>query len=360
MILTREEKERRVLELHNQRMHIRIIAKEVGMSFRDIGGIIDKAEANEEQARKSIRSTRAYDLFHQGRTPMEVAIELKLREPEVTEYYKEYWKLKNLGELYQIYEEIKPDIRYLVEMFRSAKTAGMQIHHVIELLRIANNYLPQVEEQYNYLKESVKSLEVKKLNSVRLYNELESQIAVTQNALNQNRLLCKDQNTQLSRLYLRKSRLEAFVENFQNTNDEYLEIRKITERKAMPILRSSEILLRRALISLIESMRKDPEKYSALIYPYMYTLTESAVGYVSEYHTAFYGYSSNQQQLPPIDYYTEPFIEMLVEETEKVYSKLVKEWIDGSLEDYAADATTYVLPSLPPSDGDKTAQKEKK
>jgi len=44
MILTREEKERLVLELYNQRTPIRDIAREAGMSFRDIGRIIDKKE----------------------------------------------------------------------------------------------------------------------------------------------------------------------------------------------------------------------------------------------------------------------------------------------------------------------------
>jgi len=37
MISTREEKEKLVLDLYNQRRPIREIAKEAGMSFRDIG-----------------------------------------------------------------------------------------------------------------------------------------------------------------------------------------------------------------------------------------------------------------------------------------------------------------------------------
>lgn len=358
MVLTREEKERRVLELHSRRTQIRIIAKELGMSFRDIGAIIDKAEkekeANGEQARRSFMSTQAYRLFSQGKTPVDVAIELNIREREVTEYYKEYWKLRDLGDLYQIYEAIKHDTHYFVEMFRLAKTAGMGVQHVIKVLTIAKNYLPQVEERYTYLKEEVESLDVKKLNYARVNNELESQVAVTQNALNQSRMLCKDQNTQLANLYSRKIRLEALVENFQNTNEWYLKIRKTMEGKTMPILRGSKILVHFALISLIESMRKDPDKYSYLIYPDMYSFANSTAGYISEYHTTFYAYSSNQQQRPPVNYYTDLDIEMLVEEAEKVYSKLVKDWIDRSIEDYAAS----LLPSPPRLDEDKNSPQE--
>ena len=42
-ILTRQERERLVLDLYNQGKTIREIAKEVRMSFRDIGDILNKA-----------------------------------------------------------------------------------------------------------------------------------------------------------------------------------------------------------------------------------------------------------------------------------------------------------------------------
>ena len=44
MVLTREEKERFVLDLYNQGKSTREIAEEARMSFRDIGVILDKAE----------------------------------------------------------------------------------------------------------------------------------------------------------------------------------------------------------------------------------------------------------------------------------------------------------------------------
>ena len=48
MVLTREEKERLVLDLYNCRTPIRDIAREAGMSFRDIGRIIDREEKEKE------------------------------------------------------------------------------------------------------------------------------------------------------------------------------------------------------------------------------------------------------------------------------------------------------------------------
>ena len=90
MISTREEKERLVLDLYNRRTPIRVIAREAGMSFRDIGAIKKKAEEEKEakqgEARQTMLSTQAYRLFSEGKTPIDVAVILNIREPEATQF----------------------------------------------------------------------------------------------------------------------------------------------------------------------------------------------------------------------------------------------------------------------------------
>ena len=60
-MLTRQERERFVLDLYNQGKSIREIAEEARMSFRDIGAILNKAiqekETSKEQAEKMPQST---------------------------------------------------------------------------------------------------------------------------------------------------------------------------------------------------------------------------------------------------------------------------------------------------------------
>src|SRR5215217_2049849 len=103
-IMTRKERERLVLELYyNQGKTIREIAKEARMSFRDIGAILNKpveektegikqqenAEENCEQEQEQQHlslAAKAYKLFSDRKTPLEVAIELNLRESEATKF----------------------------------------------------------------------------------------------------------------------------------------------------------------------------------------------------------------------------------------------------------------------------------
>src|SRR5215207_11279562 len=96
-MLTRQEKERLVIDLYNQGKTIRDIAKELRMSFRDIGPILKKASGEMEEKRdikESLSpSSQAYRLFSKGKTPIEVAISLNLSEAETSKYYEEYWDL---------------------------------------------------------------------------------------------------------------------------------------------------------------------------------------------------------------------------------------------------------------------------
>ena len=52
------------------------------------------------------KSTPAYKLFPEGKKPFQVAIELGIREAQVNKFFREFWKLKNLNELYDIYPQI--------------------------------------------------------------------------------------------------------------------------------------------------------------------------------------------------------------------------------------------------------------
>jgi hypothetical protein len=131
---------------------------------------------------------------------------------------------------------------------------------------------------------------------------------------------------------------EALVKHFENSNEGYIKIRKTAEEKVISILSDAKPLLRIALLSLIESMRKDPSKYSSLIYHN----TSSTADYSCHYYSAAsYG---QQQQHPSQDY-----IDVLIQEAEKLYNKIAKELGDKSISDYTLNISSS-LPVLSQSD----------
>ena len=157
--MTREEKENLVLDLYYiEGKTYAEIAKEARISLRDIGPILKKSGSDQSLS----NSSQAYLLFSEGKTPIQVAIKLGLKEPEVHEFYKQYWKLQQLYSLYQVHEQVKENIWTFVELYRLVKAAGMDIKHVIRLLEIANNDLPSIQAKYEGLRREVNLLESKK------------------------------------------------------------------------------------------------------------------------------------------------------------------------------------------------------
>ena len=173
MILTRLEKEQLVLDLHNQGKGTREIAREVKISFSQIGAILKRAaqqrEVGQVQAERTSISTQAYELFSEGRTALQVTIDLKIKADEAIEHQKEYWNLQQLNTLHQVYDAIKDDIWSFVELYKLIKDAGTDQKQVKRLLEIANNDLPRVEELYKNLCREVERLTFEKLSAARDY-----------------------------------------------------------------------------------------------------------------------------------------------------------------------------------------------
>src|SRR5829696_9358768 len=283
-ILTRQERERLVLDLYyNQGKTYHEISKEARISPRDIGIILNKvikekkteglkeeqddSEKNQNQEQQPHRSlsAQAYKLFSNRKTPLEVAIALNLRESEATKFYKEYRKLKRLHNLTLIYEETKGDIEPLLKLYRLSKAAGMGVQQVVDVLAIANNDLPAIEERYKRIRNDVSMLQIRKHIFERNLYQLNNQIATTTTRLlNSLRMSCRRERRETENLCNEKVRLEALVTLFKNNNEEYLKIKQAAEENVKSVLTNSNTLLKFATFSVIESLRSNPELYIIL------------------------------------------------------------------------------------------------
>ena len=149
MFLSREEKERQVIDLYSQGKTYRQIAEEVRISPNDIHTILKKKEEeennnsivtnNQQQSSSSSIITKAYELLSQRKTPLQVAIELNIRQSQATKYYREYWKLKRLDKLDSIYKELGDEgTRDFLKLYKLAKNERMGAEQVVKLLKLAD------------------------------------------------------------------------------------------------------------------------------------------------------------------------------------------------------------------------------
>jgi hypothetical protein len=124
-----EEEKRRIIDLYfNQGKTIREVCRIMGKSSHDVTPVTkehkirlaqDYALANGEQSdvvqceqNRVIPNVKAYKLFEEGKKPLEVTAELNLPGPQVQQYYVEYWNLRKMHRLVDIYPEIQDSMGY--------------------------------------------------------------------------------------------------------------------------------------------------------------------------------------------------------------------------------------------------------
>jgi hypothetical protein len=84
-------------------------------------------------------NVKAYKLFDKEKTPLEVAAELNLPGPQVQQFYVEYWKLKQMHQLFNVYQEIQNSVGYFLELYRLGKKRGVTPEQIMKLAHTADS-----------------------------------------------------------------------------------------------------------------------------------------------------------------------------------------------------------------------------
>jgi IS30 family transposase len=154
MFLNKEQKERGVIDLYyNKGKTTREIVKELRVSPNYVSAVLKKHEEEEnaaavsktkhkEQEDKISKQVAAYEQFSEGKNLIQVAIDLKLSEEEVTQFYKGFLKLKGLYKFGIVYEEHKGHIPYLLKLCSEAKKEGISIGQLVKLAKLVDENNP--------------------------------------------------------------------------------------------------------------------------------------------------------------------------------------------------------------------------
>ena len=196
----------------------RDIAKDVHMSFADIGSIrkkyfgeMEDQTRNEEGQEKVVsKTTEAFKLFEDGDALIQVAIKLDLGAEEVTRIYKEYWDLNGLHNLYRIYEELKSDFPSFVKLYNHTKNAGINPQQVANALNHLEE-LPILESRNKDLKDEFSSLTYRKQNLLCSFDDLNQQMLRTKRMLDHDDAIINLKRREIEQLSYEKQQLEYFI-----------------------------------------------------------------------------------------------------------------------------------------------------
>src|SRR6478672_6601479 len=136
-MVTRAEKEKQVIQLRKEGKTYKEISKIVQMNYTDIGSILHR-EFPEEYADKipvASIETRALKLFTEGKTLVEVAIQLNAKPEDVMEMHNNYLRLKFRHSAVKILEEYKNQPKSLLRLLLEVKRSKLGLKGAAEALR---------------------------------------------------------------------------------------------------------------------------------------------------------------------------------------------------------------------------------
>ena len=337
--LNRQEIEDLVVDLYcNQKKKYREIQQITRKSPRDIKKILDRGIPGRSSMAPS---SKAYKMFSEGKSPTEVAITLGIREPEANQFFREYWKLNQSYELYQICEETNGDLSTLIELYKQMRNARLTIPNIIKLLKVANNDIQSIERTCEDLRREEALLTANNLHASKTFEQLGNDISEEHRLLNHYRDLCTEEHLALTRLRIEKVRRESIVKQFRNNNEDYLKVREKVKQTVQDTLMNYRGLLRTAFISVIDSCRSDPSKFNILYHnlPIVTKTTELPSLPSREsgsYTNGLYSDEQSRCNYTNNDYVYENF---LLDKAEQLFSQRVEDLTEAFLDSMINDNT---------------------
>jgi hypothetical protein len=225
------------------------------MSPCDIHAIIMQEEARRQkhkhqQHRQEITS-KAYHLFSEGKTSVQVAIILNLREPEVTKLYKEYWKLRGLDILNLIHKETNGNTWTLWKLYQQlVMKKGMSIEQVVNAVDTDINKLPHMETLYVQAKDQAEKMQhtVQRLaNDIDARKHKISALDKTAFSLEQD---CMRKQQEIRELSDKKDRIEKSIANILN-GEGYSKLNQIVKESVKAILSDNKTLISISFAALL-------------------------------------------------------------------------------------------------------------
>jgi ethanolamine utilization protein EutP (predicted NTPase) len=261
-----EERKKRVIDLYfNQHKSYAEIAQIERMPPRDIHAIIKEEQARrqkyEHQQQQEELSSKAYKLFSEGKTPVQVAIILNLPASKVSKLYREYWKLRGLDKLNTVYKETNGKIWIVLKLYKELKKKRhMSIEQVVNAVEIAIHKLPHMENLYRQAKDQAEKMQ---RTLQRLENDIEdrkNKISILDKIAFASEQECKRTEQQIQEFGDKKNRLENLIANIlSDDNEGYSKLKQILKENVKAALSEKRTLISVSFAAIIQTLKSDPQ-----------------------------------------------------------------------------------------------------
>ena len=258
-----------------------------------------------KKKKKLSKTAQALELFSQGKSPIEVSIELDFEPKDVEKVYLNYLGLTGLTQLVRIYQELGKYLPDFISFYCSFNEAGADNKKIKEILDMANR-LPDLNLEIKNRQNERKILEIQIEQKKQNLQAINNHIETANNILSIKYSNIESLRNEANHLRRQLQNLKKLIKDVENKDDQNLEM--IVEDMVMKILADKPVNLPLVLVAVLEALRNDPSKYE-IIFTYLDTFKNGNIkgeDLQSKENYAFFNSMS------------------LLQEIDKIYKKLYK------------------------------------
>jgi uncharacterized coiled-coil DUF342 family protein len=257
--MNREEKHQLVCQLYGEGKTMREIAKEVHMSFGDIGSVIKRL--NQElhpKSKEKSKVSQALELFKKGNDPVKVALSLDLSPTKTESIYKQFLKLSRFYKLLDLYKKVGDDVSLLstvhdvMKKYDLSKKDIINIVHYAEKRIFLKEEIHELEHQFDYLLKQRHVANDSLLSTKKKYTELLEQIDKYND-------ISAAKSSHIENLNSEIKQLENYISRLKDSDGYYTKFEQFAREKLDLSMKDRKWILSLAVASVIESIRKDPD-----------------------------------------------------------------------------------------------------
>jgi hypothetical protein len=255
-----KDRKKRVIDLYfNQHKTYAEIAEIEKISPRDIHAIIKEEEARRQKYEQQEICAQAYQLFSEGKTPVQVAIELNLPASKVIKLYIEYWKLRGLDKLNSIFKETNGKLWPFLKLYKELiKKRGMSIEQVVNVVEIAIHKLPYMENLYQQVKDEAEKMQGTIQQLANYIRALERKISILDKIAFASEQECRRKHQEIQELADKKNRIERLIANILD-GEGYSKLKQIVKENVQAILSDNNLLISISFTALLQTLKSDPQ-----------------------------------------------------------------------------------------------------
>jgi len=281
-LIRHQDRDRLIVKYYQEGKSYRQIAQLARISVRDIKPILEKYGADKAVEYSDTDgeivdfdslmpvSSRAYKLFSEFLTPLDVATTLHIGASDAIRFYNEYLELSGRGTLAKLFKELNnEEISWLSQLCAVARSKRTSIRKIIEFYSVYAEDLPMVKQQYKDA-ESELQVMLKQIYQSELKIEfLNSKLETLDEDLGAKQIECDKADESRRKILELTLRLRGVLSEFKDNNQTYRKIEEFVEDTVDRILKEKHNmkLLEFALISVLKSLpQKDQYKYRYLLH----------------------------------------------------------------------------------------------